>query len=225
LNTLILQLYLSPQSSHERLHRFLHDLVRVVKADAFSTKPVGDWARTPPHQIIDAPDGVTLRMPLPEPGAVRLDLLRTVFSVPQALSEVPSALIRADIEPHPNDDIIATHTQPWWQPRADVPKFWSPAEPLMINIDFEKPMDPQTQLAWRAALTALEEVVANGPFLSSEEGIYSTLGSAQVHWLGAARAQYWIEAVACEASWFTLLGNQLFSPNGAAAAQRIVVTL
>ena len=108
--------------------------------------------------------------------------------------------------------------------RLALPAHWAPNEALTSWIDFTAPVQPQAQLAWRADLDALEEVVAQGPFLGCEEGRYACIGASQVHWLSPTRAQYWVEGCATPAPWLDLLCNLLFATHGPAPALRVAIT-
>ena len=225
MNTVALAWTLRDPAERRRLHAYAAHLSRACRAGAFAYADIAGWDVTPAPTLEDAPGSVRLQLPLPAPQAVNTALVSSVFESPPELSGVCAATLSAIRGPESAPRLQGVRLAVLQREgKLALPAHWAPNEALTTWIDFTAPVPPQAQLAWRADLDALEEVVAQGPFLGCEEGRYACIGASQVHWLSPTRAQYWVEACATPAPWLDLLCNLLFATHGPAPALRVAIT-
>lgn len=225
MNVLALEWMLRDPAERPRLHAYAAHLSRACRAGAFADADTAGWDHTPAAVLEDTPATLRLKQALPTPQAVNKTLVCSVFEVPPELSGVCAPALSAVQGPEPAPGLQGARLAAWQRDgKLALPAHWAPNEALTTWIDFSAPVPPEAQVAWRTDLDALEEVVANGPFLGCDEGRYACIGASQVHWLSPTRAQYWLEACATQAPWIELLCNLLFAAHGPAPALRVALT-
>ena len=225
MNTLALEWTLHRPAWRQRLHAYAAHLAQACRAGAFADAETAGWDRTPAETLQDTAAMVRLVVPLPSSQAANTALVSSVFEEPPELSGACAGALHSVSGPQVGSAPQGVRLAAWHRDgRLALPAHWAPNEALTAWVDFAAPVSPRAQLAWRANLDALEEVVAHGPFLGCEENRYACIGASQVHWLSPTRAQYWIEACATPAPWIDLLCNLLFATHGPAPAMRVAMT-
>lgn len=221
-----LEFALRGRLSPERLARFCTRLARAVRAGAFAwPDDIGGWSQVEAETLSGSvSSGMTLTVPLPDGATVSMPALRSVFKAPVELAQACAEVLVALRGPGVSRaaELLESRLASWERSgRMDLPVTWPLGEPVTVAIEFDSVVSPQAQLAWRDDLDALEEVVADAPFLGCDEGRYASVGESQVHWLGPSLVHYWVAGVATQAPWPALLCSQLFAPTGPAPARAL----